>query len=239
MLLQADVNGPGWTDAHIAHAYHARIRTVEKLRERLVREGFPTALHGKKRGHPPTPSKLDGEGEAQLIALRLGKPPAGYGQWSLRLLADQLVVLDIVPSICPETVRKVLKKNRITKRLVDYWVIPPEQNAEFVAGMEEVLDTYAQPADPQQPLVTMDEQPYQMLLETQVPLPATAEHGTRVDYEYERNGTACIFMFAEPLSGWRSATARAQRTRTDWAQEVAHLLDTCHTPTHRFAKSVP
>lgn len=226
MLLQADVNGPGWTDAHIAEAYHARVRTVEKLRERLVTEGFQIALHGKKRATPPTPPKLDGAGEAQLIALRLGAPPAGYGQWSLRLLAEQLVVLELVPSICPETVRKILKKNGITKRMVDYWVIPPEQDAEFVAGMEEILDTYARPADPQQPLVCMDEQPYQLLLETKVPLPATAAHGTRVDYEYERNGTASIFMFAEPLSGWRAATARAQRTKADWAQEMAHLLDT-------------
>ncbi len=226
MLLQTDVNGPGWTDEHIAKAYHARVRTVEKLRERLVTEGFQIALHGKQRATPPTPPKLDGQGEAQVIALRLGKPPAGYGRWSLRLLAEQLVVLEIVPSICPETVRQILKKNRITKRMVEYWVIPPDQDAEFVAGMEEVLDTYAQPVNPQQPLVTMDEQPYQLLLETKVPVPATAEHGARVDYEYERNGTACIFMFAEPLSGWRAATARPQRTKADWAQEVAQLLDT-------------
>lgn len=226
MLLQADVNGPGWTDAQIAAAYHARVRTVEKLRERLVTEGFESVLHGKQRAHPPTPPKLDSAGEAQLIALWLGKPPAGYGQWTLRLPADQLVQLDIVTSICPETARKTLKKNGITKRMVDYWVIPPEQDAEFVAGMEEVLDTYAQPVDPQQPLVCMDEQPYQLLLETRVSLPATATHGTRVDYEYERNGTASIFMFAEPLSGWRSTTAREHRTKADWAQEVAHLLDT-------------
>ena len=114
----------------------------------------------------------------------------------------------------------------MTKRMVDYWVIPPEQDAEFVANMEEVLETYSMPYDPNQPLVCMDEQPCQLLLETKVPLPATKEHGERVDYEYERNGTASIFMFAEPLSGFRQATARAQRTKEDWALEVAHLLDT-------------
>jgi hypothetical protein len=99
----------------------------------------------------------------------------------------------------------------MTKRMVDYWVIPPEQDAEFVANMEEVLETYSMPYDPNQPLVCMDEQPCQLLLETKVPLPATKEHGERVDYEYERNGTASIFMFAEPLSGFRQATARTQR----------------------------
>lgn len=114
----------------------------------------------------------------------------------------------------------------MTKRMVEYWVIPPEQDAEFVACMEEVLETYAKPYDPDQPLVCMDEQPIQLLLETKVPIPATKAHGRRVDYEYERNGTASIFMFAEPLSGFRQATAREQRTKADWAFEVAHLLDT-------------
>ncbi len=110
MLLKADVEGPSWTDAKIADAFNARTRTVEMLRERLVMQGFEIALNGKKRENPPTPTKLDGEGEAKLIAMRLGKPPLGYGRWTLQLLADQLVVLEIVESICPETVRKTLKK---------------------------------------------------------------------------------------------------------------------------------
>ena len=110
MLLKADADGPGWTDAKIAEAFNCRTRTVEKLRERLVVDGFELTLNGKKRETPPTPPKLDGEGEAQLIALRLGPPPPGYGRWSLKLLADQLVVLEIVASICPETVRQTLKK---------------------------------------------------------------------------------------------------------------------------------
>jgi len=110
--------------------------------------------------------------------------------------------------------------------MIDYWVIPPESDAEFVADMEEVLATYAEPYDPNNPKICMDEQPFQLLLETKVPLPATKEHGQRVDYEYERNGTASIFMFTEPLAGFRQATARERRTKEDWAFEVAHLLDT-------------
>jgi hypothetical protein len=105
-------------------------------------------------------------------------------------------------------------------------VIPPEADAEFVAGMEDVLDAYAQPYDPKHPLVCMDEQPVQLIGETRVPIPATKNHAERVDYEYERKGTASIFMFAEPLSAFRQATARPQRTKTDWALEVAQLLDT-------------
>jgi hypothetical protein len=109
-------------------------------------------------------------------------------------------------------------------------VIPPEQDAEFVACMEEVLDTYAAAYDPTHPVLCMDEQPIQLRKETRVPIAAPRTHGRRVDYEDERNGPASIFMFAEPLSGFRQATARVQRTKTDWASEVAQLLDT------RYAK---
>jgi hypothetical protein len=114
----------------------------------------------------------------------------------------------------------------MTKRKIEYWVIPPEADAEFVANMEEVLEIYAKPYDPKNPVVCMDEQPVQLIGETRVPIPATKEHAKRVDYEYERKGTASIFMFAEPLSAFRQATARPQRTKMDWAGEVAHLLDT-------------
>ena len=110
MLLKADAAGPGWSDVKIAEAFNCRVQTVESLRKRLVTESFELALDGKKRPEPPTPPKLDGEGEAKLIAMRLGKPPAGYGHWTLQLLADQIVVLEVVDSISHETVRKTLKK---------------------------------------------------------------------------------------------------------------------------------
>ena len=110
ILLKADADGPGWADAKIAEAFSCRVQTIENLRKRLVTEGFECAVERKRRATPPTPPKLDGVGEAKLIAMRLGKPPAGYGRWSLRLLADELVVLEVVESISPETVRKTLKK---------------------------------------------------------------------------------------------------------------------------------
>ena len=110
ILLKADVAGPGGSDAKIAEAVNGRVQTIENLRKRLVTEGFELALEGKKRQEPPTPCKLDGETEAKWIAMRLGKPPAGYGHWTLQLLADELVALEIVDAISHETVRKVLKK---------------------------------------------------------------------------------------------------------------------------------
>ena len=114
----------------------------------------------------------------------------------------------------------------MTRRKIEYWVIPPEADGEFAANMEEVLETYAQPYDSKHPVLCMDEQPIQLLKETRAPIAATLKHPRRVDYEYERAGTASIFMFCEPLSGWRQATVRQRRTKIDWAQEVQELLRT-------------
>ena len=114
----------------------------------------------------------------------------------------------------------------MTNRKIEYWVIPPEADGEFVAGMEEVLDTYAQPYDSKHPVLCMDEQPVQLLKETRTPIAATKNHPRRVDYEYERAGTASIFMFCEPLAGWRQVTVRERRTKIDWAMEIEELLRT-------------
>ena len=113
-----------------------------------------------------------------------------------------------------------------TRQSFEYWVIPPDADAEFVAHMEEVLETYERPYDHKQPVVCMDEQPVQLIKEVRKPIEATLLHPKRVDYEYERAGTASIFLFCEPLAGWRQAKARQQRTKSDWAKEVAHWLDT-------------
>jgi len=110
MLLKADVAGPAWTDVRIAEAFDGRTRTVEKLRERFVIEGFEQTLHGKQREKPATEKLLSGKQEAQVIAMRLGPPPKGYANWTLRLTARKVVELEIVEKISYETVRQTLKK---------------------------------------------------------------------------------------------------------------------------------
>ena len=114
----------------------------------------------------------------------------------------------------------------MTNRKIQYWVIPPDADAEFAACMEDVLEIYARPYNAAFPVVCMDEQPVQLTKETREPIAATREHPRRVDYEYKRAGTACIFMFAEPLSGWRNVSARPRRTKVDWALEMEELLRT-------------
>jgi len=114
----------------------------------------------------------------------------------------------------------------MTQRLIQYWVIPPKASGEFAAAMENVLETYVLPYDPRVPVLNMDEQPVQLLKETREPIPATKDHPKRVDYEYERAGTASIFMFTEALVGWRDVQVREHRTKVDWAVEMARLLRT-------------
>jgi hypothetical protein len=119
----------------------------------------------------------------------------------------------------------------MTNRKIQYWVIPPEADCEFVACMENILDTYTLPYDPAVPVLCMDEQPIQLIKETRAPIEGTKDHARRVDYEYERAGTASIFMFTEPLSGWRDVHVREHRTKVDWAIEMEELLRT------RYAKA--
>src|SRR5512134_358794 len=105
------------------------------------------------------------------------------------------------------------------------WVIPPAHSGEFVAHMEDVLEVYHVPYDPHVPMVCMDEQPVQLIKETRQPLPAAPGQPEKVDYEYERNGTANIFMFTEPLTGTRHVRVTAHRTAVDWAYEIRDLLE--------------
>ena len=110
ILLKADANGSCWTDSRIAEAFNCRTKTVENIRQDFVLHGFEQTLNGKKRANPPTPKLLNGVQEAKIIATRLGSPPPGYADWSLRLLARHVVELEIVPTISRETVRQVIKK---------------------------------------------------------------------------------------------------------------------------------
>jgi len=110
MLLKADADGPNWTDRRIAEAYCCRTKTVENVRQKFVTEGFEASLNRRKCDKPPRSKIFDGEQEAKVIALRLGDPPKGFANWSLRLLAEKVVELEIVDTVSHETLRKTLKK---------------------------------------------------------------------------------------------------------------------------------
>lgn len=104
-------------------------------------------------------------------------------------------------------------------------MIPPKQNSDFVAAMEDVLEVYKRPYNPDFPVVCMDEQPTQLIKETRTPVAMGPARPARVDYEYERNGTATNFMFVEALAGWRKVNVREKKKKVDWASEIQELLD--------------
>jgi DDE superfamily endonuclease len=106
-----------------------------------------------------------------------------------------------------------------------YWCIPPQQSGEFVAGMEDVLELYQQPYDPMRPVVCMDETSKQLVGETRTPVASSPGKPRRIDYEYERRGTADVFLFTEPLGNCRWAEITERRTRLDWALQIRDLVD--------------
>jgi transposase len=112
ILLKADADGAGWSDEEIATAFSAHPRTVAGIRERFVEQGLEAALNRKKQERPSRPPSFDGEAEAHLIALRCSEPPPGHARWTLRLLAEKVVELEVVASTSHETVRRTLKKMR-------------------------------------------------------------------------------------------------------------------------------
>lgn len=117
ILLKADAGpaGPAWTDVRIAEALEIDVSTVERLRQRFVEQGFEAALERKKQDRPSRQRTLDGKAEARLIALACSQPPPGRVRWTLRLLADKLVELEIVPTVATETIRRTLKKTNSSR----------------------------------------------------------------------------------------------------------------------------
>ena len=105
------------------------------------------------------------------------------------------------------------------------WCIPPQQDAAFVAHMEQVLEVYKRPYDAKHPVVCMDEQPKQLITETRQPVPAAPGQPARVDYEYVREGVCNVWMFVEPLGGWRDVAVTGSKTSVDWAQQVRRVVD--------------
>lgn len=105
------------------------------------------------------------------------------------------------------------------------WCIPPEQDGQFVARMEQVLEVYRRPYDPRRPVVCLDEQPYQLISESRRSIPMGKGKPRRIDHEYVREGTCAVWMLVEPLACWRDVQVTARRTMVDWAEQVRRLVD--------------
>ncbi|MEZ4705699.1 MAG: IS630 family transposase [Caldilineaceae bacterium] len=223
ILLKAD---EGWIDQEISRALDVGHATVGRIRKVYAEEGLERALNRKPAARTYA-RKVDGSAEAHLIALTCSDPPEGYARWTLRLLSEHLVELKQVEieSLSHETVRRGVKKNELKPWQNKQWVIPPQGNAEFVCAMEDILELYQQPRDPLRPLVCLDEGTKQLISETRTPLPMQPGQPLLYDYEYERHGTANLFMFFAPLEAWRHVKVTDQRTMIDYAHCLKDLSD--------------
>ena len=202
---------------------------MNQIRKQYTEGGLEAALQRKTRLTPPHISKITGDFEAQVIAMALGPTPKGMAKWTLRLLAEYSEERKYIVSISHTAIGDMLNTNQVKPHLSKYWCIPKEHDAEFVLHMEDVLGIYKKPYNSKIPVICMDEKPVQLLDEirervsakplrvdpdTNIEITGSPE---KIDYQYERCGTASIFMFCEPLGGWRHTVALETRKKGDFA----------------------
>ena len=224
ILLNSNRKGKKqYTAEELADLLSTKKQTVSRVLKEYEVSGIE-CIYRKKRKTPPVECKVTGEVEAHLIALACHNPPEGYCRWTLRLLSERMVEMNYIDSISHTTVGKILKSNDLKPHLVEEWCIPKEQSADFAACMEDVLEVYSRPYDERYPVVCMDEKPLQLLAHARKGY--RKKNGTMIqDSEYVRNGTCSIFLFTEPLAGFRHAKALEHRTKIDWAKQMKWLAD--------------
>lgn len=175
--------------------------------------------------------KVDGDIEAALIAKACQAPPAGAVKWTMSLLQEEMSVIlqrestSDIDSISRSAVGRAMLRNELRPHLNEYWCIPPEEDANFVAAMEDILDVYKLPYDPDYPVWCMDEKPYQLLDDSRKPIPMRPGDIAKVDSEYVRHGTVSIFCFIQPHRGTIVHYVEQTRTAVDWAEKIRMLVD--------------
>ncbi|MGF9761564.1 IS630 family transposase [Microvirga sp. 0TCS3.31] len=219
ILLAADRGVP---DEDIARSVAVGGSTVYRTKRRFVEGNLERALSEEHR--PGAARKLSGPEEALLVATACAKPPLGRARWTLELLAGEIVRLTQHESLSRETVRRRLAENALKPWQQKMWCVP-KMDGEYVARMEDVLDLYVEPPDPQHPVVCFDESPVQLIGETRQPLPATPGQVERVDYEYRRCGTVNLFVFLDAHRPWRKVNVTDRRTAKDFAVCMRELVD--------------
>ncbi|MGB8556734.1 MAG: IS630 family transposase [Pseudolabrys sp.] len=227
VLLKADVSpaGEGWSDSQIIDALDTSISMVYRVRKQWVEEGLEAVLSRKQRATPAVPPIFDGEKEAKLIALACSKPPKGRVRWTLRLLENKVVELNIVDRASDSTIGRVLKKTLSSPIAANNGSSRPRPTARSWPRWRTCWPS-TRPRDPDRPLVCLDETSKQLIAETRVPIPVKPGRPARCDYEYQRNGTANLFMTFAPLEGWRHVKVTDRHTAVDYAHVLKDLADT-------------
>jgi transposase len=219
ILLAADA---GLSDDVIARSVSVSGSTVYRTKRRFVHGNLELALSEEAR--PGAVRKLSGKERALLIATACSNPPEGRKRWTLDLLAGAIVRLTDHEALSRETVRRHLAEDDLKPWQRDMWCIP-QVDGTYVARMEDVLDLYAEAADPKRPVVCFDESPTQLIGEVRKPIPAEPGQPERYDCEYRRNGTANLFVFLDAHKSWRHVKVTDQRTARDFAACMRDLAD--------------
>ena len=239
ILLQSNENNHGMKKSvrEIAEIFDVSPNTVNQVRKTYKVEGIESALNRKTRISPPVMSKITGEFEAQVIAAALRPAPLGRANWTLRLLAEHCMEKNYIVTISHTAIGELLNTNEVKPHLSRYYCIPKENDAHFAAHMEDVLGIYQRAYNPQIPVICMDEKPIQLLDDIRERInakPLRIDHDTglikhgeleKIDYQYERRGVASIFVFCEPLGGWRYMEALPTRTKGDFAVMTKKVVD--------------
>lgn len=218
LLAAAD----GASDAEIAARVVVGGSTVYRTKRRFVEGDLEQALAEAPRAGAAR--KLTGKEEALLVATACSAPPEGRSRWTLELLSDELIRLTEHDSLSRETVRRRLAENDLKPWRKDMWCIP-KLDAAYVACMEDVLELYAEPHDPERPVICFDESPIQLIGEVRAPIPAEPGQVERFDFEYRRNGTANLFVFLDAHRPWRRVKVTERRAAADFAACMRELTD--------------
>ena len=219
ILLAADARV---TDEAIAASVGTSGSTIYRTKKRFVEISLEAALSEAPR--PGAARKLSAKQEAQLVALACSDPPQGCARWTLKLLANALAEVIEQPSVSHETVRRRLDDNDLKPWQKKMWCIA-KIDGEYIARMEDLLDLYAEPHDPQRPVVCFDESPIQLIGEVRVPITPKPGKRYRYDSEYKRNGTANLFVMVDANRSWRKVKVTDRRANQDFAVCMRDLVD--------------
>lgn len=246
LLNTNDLNPEKKTDREIAEIFNISKTTVSQIRKTYATAGIESALYRKTRLTPPIISKITGDFEAHVIAKALSPAPSGRARWTLRLLAEHCIDNKYLIEVSHTGIAQMLNTNEVKPHLSKYWCIPKANDASFVAHMEDVLSVYQIPYNPLIPVICMDEKPIQLLDEvrsriaakplrtspdTDLPKPGSNE---KIDSEYVRCGHGSIFIFTEPLVGWRYVEARETRTKKDFALLMYKIYRKRYSHAHKI-----
>ena len=219
ILLKTD---QGWTASQVAAALDISERTVFRAKRRYAEEGLDEVL--RHRNQVSRYRKLDDRGEAHLIALACRPGSGGPRPLDGAPAGGQGGGAGTGPVPVPRDGAAAAEENALKPWRKQQWCIP-KVSSEFVAAMEDVLDLYAEPRDPERPVVCFGETSTQLQADAREPLPAKPGRPRREDYEYQRAGTRNLFLSCEPRAGWRHVAITKQRTMQDFAHQMRWLVD--------------